>query len=233
MIIIPSNIIPLLILAVAILVMGWRGLIRYAQVKSPLILYYALTALLAGLSSLAYSLPFVISQNEQWLKLMVTVGDVLYYAAAIMMLKVIWYLRIRQRLSFGWFLWPTLILSVISLIFDVTYRFNHFFGVVDNVAVYPIAPIALRILSLLNLIFIIGGAVTIREAVSIKDSRQRLRLLSIGAVIFLGGLIAEYNFLFLQGSNASSASLLGYIVVAILFFAGLLVLKRGSKNSRR
>lgn len=227
---IPSNVIPLLILPIALLVLGVRSLLRYRQVNSPLIYNYALTATLAGLSSLFYSFPFLISQNELWLKIAVTVGDILYYAAAISMLKIVWYLGVRQRFSFKWLFWPALILSIISLILDVLYRIDIFFGVVDNIAIYPIAPTTLKILAFLTLAYVIGGALTIREAYTISDKRQRLRLLSIGGMILLGGFIAIYNFLFLQGSNASSTSLVGYLVVTLLFFAGLFIIKRAPKD---
>lgn len=228
---VPTNIIPLLILSVAILALGLRSLARYTQVKSPLIFYYAVTAVMAGFSALFYSLPFVISQNQLWLKIAVTIADVLYYAAALMMVRIIWYLSLRQRLSFYWLFVPVFIISLVSFMADIINRQTAVFGVENNIALDPIAPLSLQLLSIVTLTYIIGGALTIKEALSVSDTRQRLRLLSIGGMIFLGGLLAEYNFLFLHGTNASDLSLFGYIVVSLLFFAGLLVLRKSRQST--
>ncbi len=223
----PSNVLPLFFLALGSLALGLRGIMRYRSLKSPLIMYYSLAAILIGAAALVYSLPFTFFDDSRSLKIAITIGDVLYYVGILMVVKIIWYLRLKQRkVPFLIVAVPVGLVAGFSFLIDLFYRQDQIYGVFNNVATYPTSPVALSLLALLSSSIIICGFLTITEGVKINDKRQRWRLFSIGTMMLLGGIVAVNNFLFLQGTNNNTASLVGYAMVFWLFLSGLLFVRK-------
>ena len=222
----PSNVIGIFILGLTGLVLGIRGLVHYKQVKSPLTLYFGLAGLLFGISAILYSLPFALTDSEILLKIGVTLADVFYYAGIVATMKILWYLLFKKSFAFIWLLIPTLVLAMIGFVADLMLRIKSDYYVANNIATYPINSLSLKILALLSLSILVVGFLTLREARSLTDHRQKIRLSTIGALFFFGAFVVEYNFMFLQGSNNSPTSLIGYGVLIIGFFIGILFVRK-------
>lgn len=221
MFVIPINVLPLALMGVLALFFGARGFMHYSKVKSPLTLYYSWTGVLFGLSGIFYALPFAITNVGTTLKVTVTIADLLFYSALMMQMRIIWYLGLKQKISFMWLFWPTLIIMTISLTLDLSYRLQASYFVENNIAVFPTNPITLYLLALMSLSIIVVGFLTLMGVGDLKKRQQKIRLITLGALFIISGLTIEYNFLFLNGSNTSSVIILGYAIAAIGFIIGL------------
>lgn len=229
---IPSNVIPFLVLGIVATSLGVRGLYFYNKRKSPISLYYSLGILLIGISALFYSVPFIFTRDEQILKIVTNCGDFFYYASILVMARLIWYLGFAKKISFVWVLLPYLLIIiacqmiVINSWSEITYQFY------SDYVYFPVDKIASWLFAAMSTAYIFVGFITIRQARTIKDLRQKIRLNSIGIAFLLGGLIAIYNYLFLQGTNTGSIGAIGYIGIAIVLFIGIFIISRKSSNSK-
>lgn len=109
---------------------------------------------------------------------------------------------------------------------EITYQFY------SDYVYFPVDKIASWLFAAMSTAYIFVGFITIRQARTIKDLRQKIRLNSIGIAFLLGGLIAIYNYLFLQGTNTGSIGAIGYIGIAIVLFIGIFIISRKSSNSK-
>ncbi|HMS92224.1 MAG TPA: hypothetical protein PJ993_02550 [Candidatus Saccharibacteria bacterium] len=222
----PSNIIPFFLLGISILLFGIRGIYLYNKQKTPLILYYATGAVLGGISALMYSVPFFFTQNEEYLKLTTIVGDVFYFGSILVMVRLIWYLGFNKKIAFIWILLPYLVMIIGAFVAtliafpDIQYTFSE--GSVS----YPVPVIASWFFAAMSSAYIFVGILTLKSGRSIGNSKQRLRLMLIGASFLIGGIFATYNFLFTQGSNSSLISTVGYLISAIILFIGIFIVSR-------
>lgn len=219
---IPSNMLPLAIMGTVAVFFGSRGLYRYNKTKSPLTFYYSLSGILLGLSGIFYAIPFAIFDISAVLKMTVTIADLLFYAALIVQIRIIWYLGLKKRVSFLWLFLPAIAVMLVSLGFDLFYRFNSRYYVENNIAIFPTNQITLYLLAFLSISIIIVGLLTIMQIRYLKNRQQKIRLATLGMMFLLAGLTVEYNFLFLGGNNTSSTIIIGYAIAAIVFFVGLL-----------
>ncbi len=226
----PTNVIPSFLIGLSSVFFGIRGLLHYRRLRSPLSLYYSLCALFVGISALFYSLPFVFTQADVPLKTTTIIGDLFYYATAVMCGRIIWYLGLKKRVAFGWVLAPILAICTFSLIVFVVDIQQLTYQVVDGLADYPIPPFSSWLMAFITLLIIIVAVLTIIQAKVIEDARQRYRLYSIGIAFGLGGIFAIINFLFFQGNNSSPISIIGYIVAASILFFGLVFVSRRSSR---
>lgn len=228
----PTNIIPFFILGISASLFGLRGLYLYNKRKSPLSFYFGLGALLVGLSTLFYSVPFFFTQDEATLKVLSNIGDQLYFLSILVMARLIWYLGFNKQISFSWVLTPYLLLvigcniAIFASWLSIHYEFNA------NQVYYPVSMVASWFFAAMSSAFVFVGILTMKQARTLKDLRQKIRLNSIGLAFLLGGLIAIYNYLFLQGSNSNSIGTLGYISIAIVLFMGIFIISRKSKSSK-
>lgn len=226
----PSNVIPFLILGISATLFGIRGLYFYNKRKSPLSLYYSLGVILIGISTLLYSVPYVFTHDSDILKIVTNIGDIFYYASILVMTRLIWYLGLNKKLPYAWILIPYLLIIVacqyvvISTWNSTAYQFypDYVYGPVDRVASWLFAAMSTA--------YVFVGFLTIKQARAIQDLRQKIRLNSIGIAFLLGGLIAIYNYLFLQGTNTGSVGAIGYIGIAIILFVGIFIISRSSKS---
>lgn len=223
---IPINVLPLAIMGLVVFLFGVRGFLHYQNIKSPLTLYYSWTGVLFGLSGLLYAVPFALVSSELALKTFVTIADLLFYAALILQMRIIWYLGLKQKISFMWLFWPTITLSAIALLFDLIKRSQTRFYVDGNLAVFPTSQATLYMLALMSLSIIIVGVLTLAHVRELNKSAQKIRLTTLGVMFIFAGLTVEYNFLFLNGSNTSPVIVLGYAIAAVGFIVGLFFVRR-------
>ncbi len=216
MLAIPSNILPIFIIGVVAVIFGIRSILYYQKIKSPLFLYFGWSAFLFGMSSLFLSIPFVFTSNSIIIKTSVTISNIFYIIAIFIMFRIIWYLGFRKTISYYWIFWPVLILSLISLGFDLLKRINADYYLSDNIAHYSASATSTHILALLSLSIVAVGILTIRQAKDITNSLQRIRIIVIGLMFLLAGLIVEYNFLFNRVENSTLNTIVAFIIGTIL-----------------
>lgn len=229
----PSNAMPFLILGIVATPLGLRGLYFYNKRKSPLSLYYSLGILLIGISTLFYSVPFIFSQDSETLKIMTNVGDVFYFASILVMARLIWYLGFNKKISFLWILLPYLLIIIgceIAILNSWKSIYYEFF--VDHVY-FPVDPLASKLFAAMSTAYVFVGILTIKQASTINNLRQKIRLNSIGMGFLLGGIVAIYNYLFLQGSSTSSFITIGYITIAVVLFIGIFIISRQKKTKQK
>jgi len=226
----PTNALPFLILGIVATILGLRGLLFYKKSKTPLSLYYSLTIFLIGLSTLWYSLPFVFTQDSESLKITTNIGDMFYYASILVAARIIWYLGFNKKMSFLWLLLPYLVLivaceiAILNSWSSISYQFN------SDSAYFPVDPLASKLFAAMSSAYIFVGYLTIKQAYTIKDLRQKIRLNSIGLGFLVGGMIAIYNYLFLQGSSTNIVVTVGYIVIATILFLGIFIISRKKRH---
>lgn len=225
----PVNIIPFFVLGLSILLFGVRGIYLYYKQKTPLISYFATGAILAGISALFYSVPFVFTQDINILKLTTLLGDIFYFATVIVMTRVIWYLGFHKQVRYIWVLLPYLIAIAGAAIASVLYLPSTSYEFIGNTVVYPVPIIASWFFAAMSTSYVFVGFITLHYARTLNASKQRARLILVGLAFLFGGIMAIANFLFLQGSNTNAFSTLGYIVVAVVLFSGIFLISR-SKN---
>ncbi len=226
----PTNAIPFFVLGVVATTLGLRGLLFYKKSKLPLSLYYSLTIFLIGISTLFYSVPFIFTQNSEALKVATNIGDVFYYASILVAVRIIWYLGYNKKISFLWLLLPYLLIiiacetAIINSWGEIHYQFY------GNSAYFPVDALASKLFATMSSAYVFVGYLTIKQAYQMKDLRQKIRLNSIGVGFLLGGLVAIYNYLFLQGSSSNSVVTIGYIAIAIVLFIGIFIINRKKKH---
>lgn len=222
----PGNIIPFFVLGVSITLFGVRGLYLYSKQKTPLIFYYGIGALLGGISALTYSVPFIFTHNELNLKAITIVGDLLYYFTIIVMARIIWYLGFNKRIAFGWVVTPYIITILGAMLATAYYWSSLHYTFLASSVDYPVPLVASWFFAAMSTAFVFVGFLTLQQARSIKSSKQRVRLFLIGSAFLLGGIAAISNFLLTQGSNTKAFSTIGYVVVALVLFAGIFLISR-------
>lgn len=219
---IPSNILPILFIGVLAMLFGIRCLIYYKKVRSPLSNYFGWSTILFGLSSVFLAVAYAIDPSSIVIKSLVTVSNILYIIALFVMYRVIWYLGFKKSISYLWLFIPVFILSSISLALDLINRIYADYYLSGNVAYYSASNIATYILALLSLSIVVVGVLTIKQALEINEKIQRTRIIVIGVMFLLSGLVVEYNFLFNNkeniGLNTLFASFIVIITVGLLIF---------------
>lgn len=226
---IPINVLPLAAMGTIVFLFGIRGFLHYQKVKSPLTLYYSWTGVLFGLSGIFYALPFAITSSVIILKSTVTIADLLFYSALMLQMRIIWYLGLKQKISFMWLFWPTLTIIIISLILDLSTRISAHYYVENNIAIFATNQTTLYLLALLSISIIVVGFLTLMNVRDLKKRPQKIRLTTLGIMFIFTGMTVEYNFLFLNGSNTSSVIVLGYAIAAIGFIIGLFFVRSNKK----
>lgn len=222
----PTNALPFLILGVVATTLGLRGLFFYKKSKLPLSLYYSLAIFLIGLSTLWYSVPFVFTQSSELLKIATNIGDIFYYASILVAVRIIWYLGFNKKISFLWLFIPYFLIivacefAIINSWSSIQYQFYA------DSAYFPVDPLASKLFAAMSSVYIFVGYLTIRQGYAIKDLRQKIRLNSIGLGFLAGGIVAIYNYLFLQGSSSGSVVMIGYIAIAAILFTGIFIVSR-------
>lgn len=226
----PTNIIPFFVLGFSVTIFGIRSLYLYQTKKLPLSLYIGLGALLIGVSDLFYSVPFFFTYSNDVLKITALIGDLLYYGSIIVMARLIWYLGFSKKISFYWVLSPYLVLIVGALISSIVSWPTIVYKVADNQAYFSVSTITSWFLAAMSTAFVFVGMIFIGQAKFLKVSKQKRRLYIIGFAFLFGGLIAIYNYLFLQGNNTGSFGSIGYIVLGLALFIGIFVISRKRKE---
>ncbi len=227
---IPINVFPLAAMGLVAFFFGVRGFLHYNKVKSPLTFYYSWSGVLFGLSGIFYAVPFGVTNIEAVLKVSVTIADLLFYAGLMVQMRIIWYLGLKRKVSFLWFFWPTIILTIIALGFDMVKRVESRFYVENGLAVFPTTQTTLYLLALMSVSIIIVGVLTLMQVKDLKQKHQKIRLITLGLMFLFAGLTVEYNFLFLGGENTSPAIVLGYTLAAIGFIGGIFFVRRKNKS---
>ncbi len=222
----PTNVISFFVLGVSITLFGMRGLFLYSRQKTPLILYFGLGAILGGISALMYSVPFVFTHVESTLKITTIIGDFFYYAAIIVMTRLIWYLGFNKKVNYLWVLIPYLITIAGAFISSIYYlpSINYVFS--DGSVTYPVPMVASWFFAAMSSAFVFVGLLTIFSARHITVATQRVRLYLIGSAFLVGGVLAIINFLFSHGSNTSLFGIAGYVIVALTLFVGIFIISR-------
>lgn len=228
----PSNVIPFFLVGVSGLFFGIRGLLSYRRIRSPLTLYYALSGLFIGFSNLLYSLPFCFTHNSVILQSLALIGDISFYAAILLQVKIIWYLSLVNRVKFFWLAIPVAVLSLIAVVASIVNFSSIEYYVVDNQAHFPVDRFTAWIASGLSIFLIIQGLLTVIKAREIDGGKAKVRLLVIGWTFTLGGVLAVYNYLSSGGSNTSNVVIYGYCVLAVMLMATILFISRKKSDSK-
>ena len=114
----------------------------------------------------------------------------------------------------------SLILSSIASWPTIVYK------VADNQAYFPVSTITSWFLAAMSTAFVFVGMIFVGQAKFLKVPKQKRRLYIIGFAFLFGGLIAIYNYLFLQGNNTGSFGSIGYIVLGLALFIGIFIISR-------
>lgn len=174
----------------------------------------------------------MLTRDEQILKITTNFGDLFYYSSILVMARLIWYLGFNKKISFVWILMPYLIiifacqLVVLNSWSEINYQFY------TDYVYFPVDKVASWLFAAMSSAYVFVGFITIRQARAIKDLRQKIRLNSIGIASLLGGLVAIYNYLFLQVTNTGSIGAVGYIGIAIILFVGIFIISRKSSGPK-
>lgn len=218
---IPSNILPIFAIGVVAILFGVRSLVYYDKVRSPLFKYFGWSTVFFGLSSLFLAIPYVLDPSSFVIKSLVTISNVLYIIAIFIMFRIIWYLGYRKSTPYSYMFVPVFVLSGISLALDLANRANANYYLADNIAYYSASTISTYILALLSLSIVVVGVLTIRQAYEITNKVERLRIIVIGMMFLLAGLIVEYNFLLNRVENYTVNILVAFMISIIL--VGILI----------
>lgn len=222
MLTIPSNILPILFIGIVAILFGIKSLMYYKKIRSPLFGYFGYSTILFGLSSVFLALAYTIDPGSTaLLKSLVTVSNILYVLALFIMYRIIWYLGFRKSMPYLWIFIPVFILSFISLTLDLINRVSANYYLSDNIAHYSASVVSTYILAVLSLSIAVVGVLTIKQALEINEKIQRTRIIVIGMMFLLSGLIVEYNFLFNNEENIVLNTLFASMIVIIT--AGLLI----------
>jgi hypothetical protein len=228
----PTNALPFLILGIVATTLGLRGLFFYKKSKLPLSLYYSLAIFLIGLSTLWYSVPFVFTRSSEALKVAINIGDMFYYASILVAVRIVWYLGFNKKISFLWLLVPYLLIIIACEIAIINSWGSIQYQFYADSAYFPVDPLASKLFAAMSSAYIFVGYLTIRQAHAIKDLRQKIRLNSIGLGFLAGGIVAIYNYLFLQGNSSGSVVMIGYIAIAAILFTGIFIVSRKKISSK-
>ncbi|MDQ5943596.1 MAG: hypothetical protein QG675_364 [Patescibacteria group bacterium] len=219
---IPSNILPILFIGILAILFGVKSLMYYKKLRSPLFGYFGWSTILFGLSSVFLALAYTLDPSSTaLLKSLVTVSNILYIIALFVMYRIIWYLGFKKSISYLWMFIPVFILSSISLILDLVNRIGANYYLSENIAYYSASTISTYILAVLSLSIAVVGVLTIKEALEVNEKIQRTRIIVIGMMFLLSGLVVEYNFLFNNEENIALNTLFASMIVVIT--VGLLI----------
>lgn len=219
---IPSNILPILFIGILAILFGIKSLMYYKKLRSPLFGYFGWSTILFGLSSVFLALAYTLDPSSTaLLKSLVTVSNILYIIALFVMYRIIWYLGFKKSISYLWMFIPVFILSSISLILDLVNRIGANYYLSENIAYYSASTISTYILAVLSLSIAVVGVLTIKEALEVNEKIQRTRIIVIGMMFLLSGLVVEYNFLFNNEENIALNTLFASMIVVIT--VGLLI----------
>ncbi len=214
---IPSNILPILFIGILAILFGIKSLMYYKKLRSPLFGYFGWSTILFGLSSVFLALAYTLDPSSTaLLKSLVTVSNILYIIALFVMYRIIWYLGFKKSISYLWMFIPVFILSSISLTLDLVNRIGANYYLSDNIAYYSASTISTYILAVLSLSIAVVGVLTIKEALEVNERIQRTRIIVIGMMFLLSGLVVEYNFLFNNEENIALNTLFASMIVVKL-----------------
>jgi len=202
-----------LVVAAGLLALAAWGYAGYQKSPSPLTKYLSLSTLFAAMYFMFNSVPFILTNNLDVLKMAVNIGDVFYYSAVLVMPFMIWYLLFNKRPSPYFLFVPTFIITIGVY---VTYVYNIWHTQVALKAGFldyswPIA--ALRFDALLGALFVISGLLLLRLTKTATSFRGRIRIITIAAAYLVGGANAIYNTLFLRGLNNSLVIDISYVAI--------------------
>lgn len=230
---IPSNILPILFIGILAILFGIKSLMYYKKIRSPLFNYFGWSTILFGLSSIFLAAAYTIDPSSIVLKSLVTVSNILYIVALFVMYRIIWYLGFKKSISYLWMFIPVFILSSISLALDLINRVGANYYLSGNIAYYSASTIATYILALLSLSIVVVGVLTIKQALEVNEKIQRTRIIVIGVMFLLSGLVVEYNFLFNNKENTELNTFFASIIVIITVGLLIFMVKYKSPNETK
>jgi di/tricarboxylate transporter len=76
------------------------------------------------------------------------------------------------------------------------------------------------------------GILTIRQANEITEKVQRLRIIVIGIMFLLSGLVVEYNFLLNKVENYTINIIVAFLLNLILIVSLIVIAKTKSSNNK-
>jgi len=226
----PPNVIPYLLVGVSTLFFGIKALFLFRKSHNSLSLYFGLIGILIGIGTLLNSLPYVFTNQEFPLKVCIVIADSFLYAAIIVQTRLHWYFN-NKKISYLWYIIPTLVLiTVIEIIILITFSQNSF-TYINNIAYVPVNPLVGWLSAIACLAFVETGILTTLHAKKINHTPQRYRMYFLGFAFMLGGIMASYNYAALHGVN-DNYTIIGYSVAAALLLIAIFVMSR-RKTSRK
>ena len=230
---IPTNILPILFIGILAILFGVKSLMYYKKIRSPLFNYFGWSTILFGSSSIFLAVAYTIDPSSIVIKSLVTVSNILYIIALFVMYRVIWYLGFKKSISYMWLFIPVFILSSISLALDLINRIYANYYLSGNIAYYSASSIATYILAFLSLSIVVVGVLTIKQALEVNEKIQRTRIIVIGVMFLLSGLVVEYNFLFNNKENIGLNTLFASFIVIITVGLLIFMIKYKSPNENK
>lgn len=224
--IIPSNTIPYFLGSIASLVFGIKSTQSYLKLKSPLSKHFAISGYLAALGLGLYSVPFYLTSNPDILKMCMIMGKLFIDLAAYWQIYLIWYLTELKKFPLMYFIVPLVMIGSVGYFQQVIHIQNSAVGVVDGVAIYPLAGFYryTHIFSLL--IVFVAGVILATKAFEQTETRSRMRLLSISTLYIFASLADIYSAVFLKGLNDSWVVLVGFVIATGVFLLATIILTK-------
>lgn len=227
----PVNAIPYVFAAIATLVVGIRSTQNYRKLHSSLSLHFAISGFLASAGLFLYALPFLLTSNQQILKVCLLVGRAVLDAVAYWQIYLLWYLTYLKKYSLKFFVWPLAVIGVVGYITQVFYIINSNVGLSNNLATYSYSEITIYTHSLSLIIVFFAGLILAKQSSVQTKLRAKIRLLSI-AILYLFASAADlYSTLFLNGSNNSWVVFLGFFIAAGVFLLTTLIYSKKSNQT--
>lgn len=231
---VPSNLLPWLIGSIVIGFFGVRALLLYIRYKSPLSRYFMISSFALSVTLGLWSLPFLFTRSEPALRLIVGIGDVLFYVVLVYQTRITWYLSLRS-ISYAWLLIPSLGLALPGVIMSVLADITAPIGISNGIAIYPVSAFGLVIQAILLMNVVAIGLLLLTKVNRQKTNDAKLNLVSIGVLYACCGLGGIINTLFSAGDNQSglvpTVYFLGFSVFILVFIANVIRVKIAKKRS--
>lgn len=211
---VPTNIIPYFLAALATLVVGIRSTQNYRRLGSPLSRHFAVSGFLASAGLFLYSVPFVVVDNQAFLRTTIILGRLCLDIVAYYQIYLIWYLTSLRKIRLRWLVLPLIAIAVPGFITQA-YHFAHsFVGIQNGEAIYSLNQFAVVTHAFSLLIVFLAGVVLAKSAVLQKDFRGKIRLFSVALLYMAAAASDMYNVLALQGLNNSWIVYLGFAIAS-------------------
>lgn len=228
---IPSNVIPWLLGSIILLFLGVRSWIHLSKVNTPTTRFFVVVGLLGGLGLACYSIPSILTNDPQILKLGFLLGIPLLYSMFVYQTYFTWFGILKKKISYAWLLVPALAIAVTTMIIELNSTLQDNIYIDGGKLVFQFPQTSRFLQSILLLFVLVNGLWFIKEAFSIKDLSSKLRFFAFGIIFAAISASTISDNIFSGGNNSSKFLVYAYLVSFVSFFVTLLLIIR--KNAKK